>query len=46
LELKVPEYFSCNDPLLTYATPLHAMEEHTTTRKTIVGQDNFRVRSW
>lgn len=25
-------YYGPNDPLLTYATPLHAMEAHTTTR--------------
>ncbi len=33
LDLEVPEYFGGNDPLLAYATPLHPMEEHTTTRR-------------
>lgn len=48
LEFEVPDYFPANDPLLTYSTPLHPMEEHTTTRKVIIGRTKpeFRVRSW
>jgi hypothetical protein len=46
LDLQVPEYYASNDPLVTYATPLHPNEEHTTSRKLIVGQNQFRVRSW
>lgn len=37
LEIEVPTYFAGNDPLLTYATPLHPNEEHTTTRKELIG---------
>ena len=37
LEIEVPTYFAGNDPLLTYATPLHPEEEHTTTRQELIG---------
>ena len=38
LEIQVPTYYSGNDPLLTYATPLHPQEEHTTTREELIGK--------
>lgn len=38
LEIEVPNYYAGNDPLLTYATPLHAQEEHTTTRQQLIGK--------
>lgn len=38
LEIEVPEYFAGNDPLLTYATPLHPQEEHTTSRQELIGK--------
>ena len=38
LEIEVPTYFAGNDPLLTYATPLHPEEEHTTTRQELIGK--------
>ena len=34
----MPTYCATNDPLLTYATPLHAQEDHTTTRRELIGQ--------
>ena len=34
----MPTYYSGNDPLLTYATPLHPQEEHTTTREELIGK--------
>ena len=38
LEIQVPTYYAGNDPLLTYATPLHPQEEHTTTREELIGK--------
>ena len=38
LDIEVPSYFAANDPLLTYATPLHSNEEHTTTREELIGK--------
>ena len=40
LEIEVPNYYAENDPLLTYSTPLHSMEEHTTTREELIGKQN------
>ncbi len=34
---QVPDYCPTNDPLFSYATPLHPAEEHTTTRPDIPG---------
>lgn len=36
LRMKLPEYLSYNDPLLSYATHLHEKEEHTTSRRTLI----------
>ena len=36
LRMKLPEYTTYNDPLLSYATHLHEKEEHTTSRKTLI----------
>ena len=36
LGMKLPEYTTYNDPLLSYATHLHEKEEHTTSRKTLI----------
>ena len=33
--MNVPDYYSANDPLLSYTTRLHPMETHTTTRQPI-----------
>ena len=38
LEIEVPNYYAENDPLLTYSTPLHDLEEHTTTREELIGK--------
>ena len=38
LEIQVPTYYAGNDPLLTYATPLHPQEEHTTSREELIGK--------
>merc|ERR1719232_31901 len=38
LEIEVPSYYAANDPLLTYATPLHPQEEHTTSRQELIGK--------
>lgn len=38
LEIEVPTYYAGNDPLLTYATPLHTQEEHTTSREELIGK--------
>ena len=38
LEIQVPTYYAGNDPLLTYATPLHPEEEHTTSREELIGK--------
>ena len=38
LEIEVPNYYAGNDPLLTYATPLHPQEEHTTSREELIGK--------
>ncbi len=38
LEIEVPKYYAGNDPLLTYATPLHPQEEHTTSRQELIGK--------
>ncbi len=38
LELEVPNYYPPNDPLLTYATPLHENEQHTSTREELIGK--------
>jgi len=40
LEIEVPNYYAENDPLLTYSTPLHSMEEHTTTREELIGKQD------
>ena len=34
----MPSYYAANDPLLTYATPLHPQEEHTTSRQELIGK--------
>ena len=34
----MPTYYAGNDPLLTYATPLHTEEEHTTSREELIGK--------
>ena len=34
----MPTYYAGNDPLLTYATPLHPQEEHTTSREELIGK--------
>lgn len=36
LDIHTPEYCPENDPLLSFATPLHELELHTTTRRDIV----------
>ena len=38
LDIQVPTYYAGNDPLLTYATPLHPEEEHTTSREELIGK--------
>ena len=38
MEIEVPTYYAGNDPLLTYATPLHPEEEHTTSREELIGK--------